>query len=623
MTRTRPLAISLAAGVLVLTAACGDDKPKAPDAKAAAVALASAFAADDLGHAPFTTGTATQAQALYDPIVAALGDVKPKVDVTTVEQSASTARATLTWSWDFTGATWTYTDPVEFTLVKGAWVVPWSQRLVNPTLAAGEKLLVQDVTPERGDILGNGGLALVTARPVSQVGIDKTKVAPEGDDSSARDPDNFAKAVAAAGPQAFVEAITYRREDLSAGLAQQILAVPGARIIADELPLAPTTEFAAPILGRVGEVTAEMIAKDPSYRPGDLAGISGLEARYDDQLRGKPGIEVRAVDDKGANRGLFSTDPTPGTDLQTSLDIDLEEEAEQLLAPIGPGSALVAIKPSTGQILAAANGPGNDGQDYATYGQFAPGSTFKSVVSLALLRQGETPNTVVPCTPSITIDGKIFTNHDGYPPEAQGNIPLKTALAFSCNTAFISQVTKLSGTNLFDAGVSLGVGLDHDVGFPAYFGNTDPATDQVGAAAQMIGQGTILASPMAMATVMATIEKGSLVIPTLVSNVPVSPPDGLQPLTATEDKQLKSMLRGVVTKGVATFLLDVPGAPVLAKTGTAQFGTGKHLKTHAWMIAAQGDLAVCVFVDVGESGSGTAGPILEAFLRAAQASGQE
>ena len=63
----------------------------------------------------------------------------------------------------------------------------------------------------------------------------------------------------------------------------------------------------------------------------------------------------------------------------------------------------------------------------------------------------------------------------------------------------------------------------------------------------------------------------------------------------------------------------MPGAPVIAKTGTAEFGTGDDLQTHAWMIAAQGDLAVCVYVDIGESGSGTAGPILEAFLRAAQA----
>ena len=57
---------------------------------------------------------------------------------------------------------------------------------------------------------------------------------------------------------------------------------------------------------------------------------------------------------------------------------------------------------------------------------------------------------------------------------------------------------------------------------------------------------------------------------------------------------------------------------MIAKTGTAEFGTGDDLQTHAWMIAAQGDLAVCVYVDVGESGSGTAGPILEAFLRAAR-----
>jgi hypothetical protein len=60
---------------------------------------------------------------------------------------------------------------------------------------------------------------------------------------------------------------------------------------------------------------------------------------------------------------------------------------------------------------------------------------------------------------------------------------------------------------------------------------------------------------------------------------------------------------------------------VIAKTGTAEFGTGEDLQTHAWMIAAQGDLAVAVFVEVGSSGSGTAGPILEGILRAARQPG--
>jgi cell division protein FtsI/penicillin-binding protein 2 len=77
------------------------------------------------------------------------------------------------------------------------------------------------------------------------------------------------------------------------------------------------------------------------------------------------------------------------------------------------------------------------------------------------------------------------------------------------------------------------------------------------------------------------------------------------------------MLRGVVTGGSGSFLLDVPGPPVIAKTGTAEFEKGGRLRTHAWMIAARGDLAVAVFVDEGSSGSGTAGPILEQFLRAA------
>ena len=73
----------------------------------------------------------------------------------------------------------------------------------------------------------------------------------------------------------------------------------------------------------------------------------------------------------------------------------------------------------------------------------------------------------------------------------------------------------------------------------------------------------------------------------------------------------------MVTNGSGAGLADVPGAPVIAKTGTAEFERDGEILTHAWMIAAQGDLAVAVFVEVGASGSQTAGPILEAFLRGA------
>ena len=256
--------------------------------------------------------------------------------------------------------------------------------------------------------------------------------------------------------------------------------------------------------------TAEMIEEDPErYQLGDQAGLSGLQARYDDQLRGTPGVVVDAVapDDKRARavRGGAGR----GQPLRLTLDVDLQPAAERLLADVGPASALVAMRPSNGEILAAANGPGTDGYNMATFGQFAPGSTFKSVSSLALLRAGLTPDSsTVPCTTKIVVDGKQFENYDDYPAGGLGRIPLRTAVANSCNTAFISQAGKLGRDSLADAAASLGMGVDHDLGFPAYFGSVEPPASETEAAADMIGQGKVLASPMVMATVIASIQSG-------------------------------------------------------------------------------------------------------------------
>jgi cell division protein FtsI/penicillin-binding protein 2 len=122
---------------------------------------------------------------------------------------------------------------------------------------------------------------------------------------------------------------------------------------------------------------------------------------------------------------------------------------------------------------------------------------------------------------------------------------------------------------------------------------------------------------MAMAAVAASVARGGTVVPRLLPQQRsggVRPP---HPVTAAEAASLRALMRGVVTRGSASFLASLPGPPVLAKTGTAEFGSAAPLKTHAWMIADHGDLAVAVFVDIGSSGSGTAGPILERFLRAA------
>jgi len=111
---------------------------------------------------------------------------------------------------------------------------------------------------------------------------------------------------------------------------------------------------------------------------------------------------------------------------------------------------------------------------------------------------------------------------------------------------------------------------------------------------------------------------GRTVVPQLVRSVESTVPDEATPLGAKEAAALQGMLRAVVTSGSGRGLLDVPGPPAIAKTGTAEFEKGGKTLTHAWMVAAQGDLAVAVYVDEGDSGSGTAGPILEQFLREAR-----
>jgi len=300
----------------------------------------------------------------------------------------------------------------------------------------------------------------------------------------------------------------------------------------------------------------------------------------------------------------------------TTLDPRFQDAAESVLEPVGPASAIVAIRASTGEVLAAASGPGGEGYSTATLGTYAPGSSFKVVGSLALLRAGLTPDSPVECPASITVDGRVFNNFPDYPSGSLGTIGLRTAVAQSCNTAFIGSGDLVSQQALVDAAATLGLGVEQQLGFPAFLGSVPVDSTGTDHAASMIGQGRIQVSPLAMATVAASVAGGRTVVPWLVDSAPPEAVAPATPLTAAEADALRALMRGVVTDGGAGFLQDVPGPEVLAKTGTAQTGAGADLHNHAWMIAVQGDLAVAVFVENGEYGSTTAGPLLEQFLTA-------
>lgn len=593
--------------------------------------LAAALSQHTLGDVPL--GDETQRSAFAE-LVAPLDEVPVTVEATSVEvvDEEGWADVTLAWRWDVTAdAAWEYDTTAR--LAQGGeepeeWRVQWTPEAFAPGLAEGETVGLRTLTPQRGDITGDAGAVLVTERPVLRYGLDKTKVEGPQVARSARriaraldvDATSYVERAEAMGPEAFVEAVVLREDDALAVLPA-FRDVPGALAVRDTLPLAPTREFAASLLGRVGPATAELVEESEGrIVAGDEVGLSGLQARYDEQLRGAPGTSVVARGEDDQLRTLFEVPPVDGADLVTTLDPDLQQRAEAALATLGEqasAAALVAIRPSDGAVVASANGAGAAGADLAATGRYAPGSTFKVVTALALLRSGLAVDDLVSCPATTVVDGRSFKNYDDYPSSALGDIPFVQAIAQSCNTALIANADRLAPGDLAAAAAALGLGVDHDLGFGVFLGQVPPPETETGAAADMIGQGTVLASPIAMATVAASVAAGRAVLPVLLPEHAVQQVAPEVPLTPQEAGTLRGLMRAVVTTGSGRFLLDVPGE-IGAKTGTAEYGepdASGALPTHAWMIATRGDLAVAVFVETGASGSQTAGPVLEAFLR--------
>lgn len=646
------IAVSVSVAALTLSACDNGDN----GAKDAAQKLASGLSSLNVNALSFTG--AKDGSEVNDKVAAmvkALASVQPKVSFLSVDpakDSKDQVTAKLNYDWGFNGGTWTYSTTASLSRKDSTWTTAWSPQMVIPGFKDGDSLHLRSSAPARGQILGDGGEVLVEDRPVLRIGIDKTKADAGVIDASARalaalvqvDLDAYAKQVAAAGPQAFVEALSLRDDASRTVTDQQIGAIAGAVAIKDKLPLAPTRGFARPILGTVGEATAELIDKSNGrIKSGDHTGLSGLQAQYDKQLAGTPGIQVVEKDPKAAAsdqpRVLFDTQSKPGANLTTTLSSKVQNLAEGLLADPAnqasvSASSIVAIKPSTGAILAAASGPGSNGYDTAMLGQYAPGSTFKTITSLAMLRKGQTPDSVVPCTPTLEAGGTTFKNAPTYNAAKLGNVPLRTAFSYSCNTAFISQAGAVSQAELASAAASLGIGVPTDVGASSYDGSVPLDGTPAEHAASMIGQGKVQVSPVGMANIAASVAAGALVKPKLVitnptpsgSAAPSSPSSPASrasnsaaatppvALTAGETGSLKELMAGVVSERNAGPLLNLPGGQVFAKTGTAEFGTDTPPKTHSWLIAIQGDFAAAMFIEDGGYASVVLGPLMAKFL---------
>ncbi|WP_127572124.1 penicillin-binding transpeptidase domain-containing protein [Georgenia faecalis] len=631
--RQRPRAALLVTALLTtgVLAACSDPTDaiaQSADDLAAALEAGDASAVTWAGDAPDLAVPLGDLADLPRTVeVASVGEVEEDSD-------PRTADVDLRWAWDLDAdgaGDWEYTSTATLQEDEDAWVAAYDPAVVAEGLSGEVALSLARTTGVRGEILAGDGTPVVTDRQVRRVGIDKTHF-PEGTaEADVRasaeavaaaaglaDPAAYADRVVAAGPRAFVEAIVVREESPDVDLAA-LEALTGAVALPDEIPLAPTPTWARPLLGRVGPATAEVVeASEGAIAAGDEVGLSGLQSTYDETLRGTPGLRVSAGTGEGA-AVLFERVAVDGEDLALTLETGMQTAAEQALEATDSPTGLVAIRPSTGEILAVASGPGSEGQNTAMGATLAPGSTYKVVTALALLRAGVGPDATVPCTPEATVSGYTIGNYPEYPAAYLGDITLTQALAQSCNTALINAGADLTGAAMADAARSLGVGQELAGAWPAFTGSAPADAEGTGLAASLIGQGEVLASPLAMAVAAASISAGHTVTPTLVTgpealaDAPSEPP--ATPLTAEEAAALSGYMRAVVAEGTGILLADVPGEPIHAKTGSAEAGEGDAARVDSWMIAFRGDLAVAALVHGGGHGSGPAGAAVEAFLR--------
>jgi cell division protein FtsI/penicillin-binding protein 2 len=536
------------------------------------------------------------------------------LSVTKPAQAAATARLRVTWQLDG-GRGWSYETSARLADSASGWSVVWAPTLVHPALSGSATLTASRTQATRGRILGARGEELAGPRDVVYVGIqpgatrDPATAAAQVAEIVDVDAAALVRAVRAAKPNAFVDVITLRSEAY-APLAAKLSAIPGVVTRQGTLALGRTATFARALLGSVGPATKEIVdASDRRVRAGDVTGLSGLQRTYDAQLSGTPGLVVKA-----GTAVVLNAPAVAGQDVTTTLDPTVQDAAESALAAATKPAALVAVKPSTGDVVAVANGgPNAAGYDRALLGQYPPGSTFKVVSGYALLRQGYTAATPVPCPPSVTIEGQTIRNAEN---EVLGTVPFRTDFAQSCNSAFVGSRAKVTPEQLADAAAALGYGETDALGVQAFAGSVPRTAEAVEHGVDMIGQGKVLASPLTVATVSASVAAGARVTPRLVVNpAPAGSSPARTPLDAGTVSTLQDLMRAVVTQGTGTLLADVPGGPVHGKTGTAEFGTKNPPDTHAWFTGYQGDLAFAVVVEAGGFGAKVAAPLAASFLK--------
>ncbi|MBA3621285.1 MAG: penicillin-binding protein [Euzebyales bacterium] len=520
---------------------------------------------------------------------------------------------------------WTYDTRVTAAPAEDGWSVAWAPQIVHPDLGTGQRFQLVRRWPQRGAILASGGRTLASGNDLVKIGLRGERVGRRRAVITAltRHTDAEPPAVragldrAADRPGTFVAVTTLSRADFDE-VVDELTPVGGVFFESRERLRALGRQLPANVIGRVGRLSDERVAElGEPYVDGDVGGISGLEHAYERRLAGRPSGAVRIVGRGGRTVTTVRRWPArQARSVRATLDPALQRRAQAALSGVSEPAALVVLEAGSAAVRAVANAP-VAGFDRALFGRYPPGSTFKVVTTTGLLAEDVvTPSSTVTCPVSATVGGRSFGNAEG---EVLGSIPFRTAFFRSCNTAFVQLADRLRPAQLLAAAERMGFNLDDEPVesqfLPGVVGGSFPrpqdAAEQAEAA---IGQGRVTASPLHMASVAAAVAGGGWRPPRFATAGPAAQP---LPLPARDARVLRRLMHLVVRQGTGTNAA-VPGRSIAGKTGTAEYGSGDPLPTHAWFIGFSGDLAVAVVVEGGGFGGAVAAPLAAEFFSALQ-----
>ncbi|MGH3635820.1 MAG: penicillin-binding transpeptidase domain-containing protein, partial [Mycobacterium sp.] len=338
---------------------------------------------------------------------------------------------------------------------------------------------------------------------------------------------------------------------------------------------------------------AELLPTDDRFAP---ALISEVKKAVVNELDGQAGWRAVSVNQNGVDVAvLHEVEPSPAPSISISLDRAVQDAAQHAV-DTQPGKAMiVAIRPSTGEMLAVAqNNAANADGPVATTGLYPPGSTFKMVTAgAALERDMATPNTLLGCPGEIDIGHRRIPNYGGFD---LGVVPMSRAFASSCNTTFAELASRMPPRGLTQAAARYGIGLDYQVdGITTVTGSVPPTVDRAERTEDGFGQGKVLVSPFGMALVAATVDAGKTPVPKLIEGHPTTIAGDTAPISEKMLGGLRPMMRLVVTNGTGKDIADC--GVVFGKTGEAEIPGG----SHSWFAGYRGDMAFAALIVGGGS----------------------